>query len=726
MIKSSLKSLVSILSNSALETVYERRRQKIHDRNYRTIAAVLLVGGMLIGLMAFIGGMFFIERDARSYLASRNRVQILDSSDVRWEFGEVDACTANSRDCVPFHPASIIQTQVKSLQQLSEMSFSAKTPKWILLRAKVPYKNWSELSEFLTLVVSLPNVRYYKADAYLNNQKQRSFFLSRPINFVFETSTARNRELDVAIIFESNHNDVFSMGREQPLFVSTQSEFEKYGEYLTLQRSGRGNWVAIVSRITLALFSIGLFLLIDSSPESLGLALFMGAEALGIASRQGWLPLSWLGPMWDLFAASFFTNVGLVFKLYFYINLSRIGGSSLNRWLSVALLWSLPMAYYAMHSANKPSSLYNSVYAAGVLTVTLIGVAACVRSFVFIRRQDLPWRKMALASAAVAGVAPILLSLDVIVPVVITDPNVVDTLNAIHFNSGFLLALSAFFNISSLENRVRALSVVQLKAKQLEMELELARAVQKQHMHAPSLPDDISVECFQSPASYVSGDTYFFNWDGRRKIFTFLLNDVTGHGVQAALKATICNVMADMMFAQAQERPRRIAEDFPLVTYNRLICKYLNDRFKVEDLHSICGGQFFAETGQLLLYRSNSPSPMIIQPSSGEGFDADRCEVVPLALRNGTVTSYQLKPGSVVMLMSDGIMFSSRELSNITRRLTDLTSQVSANDVSLGVIKDLVTKLAENSGRDVDDDKTVLMFKWQPKPGKAKITKFAG
>jgi serine phosphatase RsbU (regulator of sigma subunit) len=726
MIRIISKIITALFSNSALEEIYERRQRKVKGRNNRSVAAVLLVGGVLLGLMAFTGGMFFIERDSRSYLESRNRVTLLDGEEFLWQSAEKDACPQSEKECLPFNLSSVEGLSGTMLSSVRVKSQSSSERRFIRLRLSIPAQSWKGLSEFLTLTISLPNMKYNRAEVYLNREKQRSFFLSRPINFPFETKDKQGQALEVDVLLEATGSEPFALGVTQPAFISTQSEFEKFGEHLVMQRSGRGNWIAVVSRITLALFAIGLFLLIDSSSESLGLALFMGFEALGIAAKHGWLPLSALGPWWDIFTAALFTNMGMIFRVYFYINLARLAGVSLNRWIAGALLWSVPMAYYAMESGNKPESFYNLVYAVGTLVTAVFGIAVCLRSYIYIRQKALHWRHMALLSAAVAAVPALMLATDAIFPKFITGADMIDVVNTLSFNSGFVLALSAFFNISSLENRVKALSLVQLKAKQLEMELELARSVQKQHMRVPKVPDQISVECFQSAASYVSGDTYFFHWDEKNNLFTFLLNDVTGHGVQAALKATICNVIAELIWDQDSGYARSDVKEFRIARYNDLICKYLSERFQVEDLHSICGGEFLLETGELRLYRSNAPSPFILQPVSQTGSTEIKYEVLNVPLRNQLVSNVQLSPGAVVILMSDGILFSSREQANISRRLNELGSTLAGEDLSLEQVKTVITSIVQDTSKSIDDDKTLLMFRWQPRRVHLRRFKVAG
>jgi serine phosphatase RsbU (regulator of sigma subunit) len=132
------------------------------------------------------------------------------------------------------------------------------------------------------------------------------------------------------------------------------------------------------------------------------------------------------------------------------------------------------------------------------------------------------------------------------------------------------------------------------------------------------------------------------------------------------------------------------------------------------------------ETGQLRLYRSNAPSPLILQPVIQQDDKHIKYEVLNVPLRHQTVSDVQLSPGAVVILMSDGILFSSREQANISRRLNDLGSTLGGADLSLEQVKSVITTMAEESSRSIDDDKTLLVFKWHPKRVQLKRYKVAG
>lgn len=715
----------ALTSNTALEEAYEFRRKKVLNTNNRSAFTIVVVTGILLGLLAFIAGMIFVDRDTISYLESRNRVQLLNGLNQDWKFSQTDDCLSESEKCFARMGSSEISMNIIPLLKIGDEFRRGKETQYLRMSLTIPEASWRSMSSYLTLVLSFPRMTYNQAIIYLNGKEQRKFFLSRPLHIPFLTRDFSGKSLDVDIILEIAPDEPFKIGLTTPTFISTQREYEKFIEYEILKTSGRGDWIALVSRMTLALFAIGLFLLVDSSSESLALALFMGFEALGIAAKQGWLPLSWLGPWWDIFAAALFNNMGLVLRLYFYFNLARIGGSSLSRWMMGSGLWAIPMAVYAMFSANKLDTNYQPLVNFTTLTVSTLGAIVCLRSYTFIRNQDLRWRHLALASGALASVPSIVLSLDSLYPNLVVDAWLVNTLKNLQFNSGFVLALSAFFNISSLENRVRALTAVQTKAKQLEMELELGRSVQKQQMIVPDLPSEINVDYFQSAASYVSGDTIFLHWDQERKVFTAILNDVTGHGVHAALKATVCNVMADLVWSKGLKTTDQNSNDSKLPIFNNLICNYLQERFHTKDMHSICGIELMIDQGKAIFYRSNAPFPIIIQPHAKNSESKTEFSVINLALKNDTPTSMELNPGAILVLMSDGITFSSRQQAHIIKELTRIAKDTSGPNLTINDIKAAVTKYAADTADHIDDDKTIVLLQWLPEAVSNRTPKIA-
>jgi hypothetical protein len=709
MVSHFLQFFRTLISDAALARAYEKRRLSSPDKGNRTVANVTLLVALLAGIMTFAGSMIFIERDTQSYLTSRNRVAILNSADVKWSINESSENTCHTdSSCVRDQSNDSRQLRQITWENLRRIKNTSSDKRTYHLRANIGNESWKSLEEFLTLVVSFPVVQHEAATVFLNGALQRHFYLARPMSFPFETLINKGKPLTIDAIITVTPGQSLLTSSAQPFFISTQSEFESFNEYQTLKRSGKGNWIAIVSRITLALFAIGLFLLIDASPESLGLALFMGFEALGIATKQGWMPLSFLGSWWDIFASSLFLNLGVVFRLYFYTQITRLAAKGTKPWFAAAALYAIPMALYAMSSGSKPGSFYNSTFALANLTAALTGLIFSARVLFAIRKQNLRWRHLALLSSVLASIPTILIMADQITGKVFFDSFSSDMLNAAHFNSGFLLALSAFFNISSLENRVLSLSLAKARGDIIEHELELGRTVQRAFLKVPKMPEDFDVVGSHEAAVFVSGDIYFVNWDENDQRLAVVLTDITGHGVQASLKATACYMLASNLWKSRRARDGEIDASrlrSRLGSYHKQSTDLLSLFNDIPDIAAFAGVEVFAREDRAYFYRNNFYSPIILEPDNKGGWT-----VTMPSLQVAELTEYKMTPGTIIAIFSDGFVSGSRQLSRLKQFISERLNHFDGRAESL---KELFSAFDTQNHDRPDDDRTLIVLSWK-------------
>jgi hypothetical protein len=83
-----------------------------------------------------------------------------------------------------------------------------------------------------------------------------------------------------------------------------------------------------------------LFIFIDSAPESLGLALFLGFEALAIGMGQGWIDSKY-----NPFIIHYSYQMGDIFRLYFFLQLARIVQPNPRMWLIIGTILSIPYGF---------------------------------------------------------------------------------------------------------------------------------------------------------------------------------------------------------------------------------------------------------------------------------------------------------------------------------------------------------------------------------------------
>ena len=709
MVSQFLQFFRTLISDADLARAYEKRRLSSPDKGNRTVANVALLLALLLGIMTFVGSMFFIERDTQSYLTSRNRVRVIHTDESTWWIYESsDRSCLSDPTCVKDGSKDLKNIRKVTWDELRRVKNISTTPQTYHLRANVGNSQWKSLEEYLTLVISFPVFQHDAATLFLSGDLQRRFFLGRPLNFPFETSHHKGKSLTIDAIMTVSPGQTLLTSGSQPLFISTQAEFESFNEFQTMRRSGKGNWIAVVSRITLALFAIGLFLMIDASPESLGLALFMGFEALGIATKQGWMPLSFLGAWWDIFASSLFLNLGVVFRMYFYTQITRLAPKATKPWFMAAVIFAVPMALYAMASASKPGGFYNTTFAAANLSVALAGLIFSVRVFFAIRKQNLRWRHMAIFSSILASIPTILIMADQIAGKVFFSSFSSDLLNAAHFNSGFLLALSAFFNISSLENRVLSLSIAKARSDIIEHELELGRTVQRAFLNIPKMPKDFDVVGSHEAAVFVSGDVYFVNWDETDQRLAVVLTDITGHGVQASLKATACYMLASNLWKSRRAGDGRSDASklrSRLSAYHKQSSDLLSLFNEIPDITAFAGVEIFARESRAYLYRNNFYSPIILEPDNKGSW-----VVTMPGLQVAELVEYTITPGTIIAIFSDGFVTGSRQLSRLRLFLSERLSQFDGRASSL---KNLFADFDTQNHDRPDDDRTLIVFTWK-------------
>jgi sigma-B regulation protein RsbU (phosphoserine phosphatase) len=186
------------------------------------------------------------------------------------------------------------------------------------------------------------------------------------------------------------------------------------------------------------------------------------------------------------------------------------------------------------------------------------------------------------------------------------------------------------------------------EARSLEMELELAQAVQRSLL-PQSVPDTphLEIAAFTRPAQIVSGDYFdFFNFAGGAH--GLAIGDVAGHGVSSSLHMASLQALLRTL-APASQDPCEVVEHI-----NRLL------------IHNIGFSTFaslflasFDPGAQMLTYcNAGHNPPLVLRGADGDGAfwlnptgaAIGLVETVPY--RAETV---QLQPGDVLLMYTDGV-----------------------------------------------------------------------
>ena len=213
--------------------------------------------------------------------------------------------------------------------------------------------------------------------------------------------------------------------------------------------------------------------------------------------------------------------------------------------------------------------------------------------------------------------------MQIVTPIVVDIQGVSDMLwfrtwyNLFEAHTPYVFALSTFINVSTLEQRVKALTGAAVQAKLIERELSLGREVQQALFQIPVLPPGISMAFSHEAARYVSGDLIYANHDPVNQTATALLCDVTGHGVQAAIKASICSALCESIWDGSRLRPGDESSRRLEFFYRRALGFFSRTQGSNEVL-AMVGCEVSLPTRKITVYRANALLPMMITRQNRE------------------------------------------------------------------------------------------------------------
>ncbi len=176
---------------------------------------------------------------------------------------------------------------------------------------------------------------------------------------------------------------------------------------------------------------------------------------------------------------------------------------------------------------------------------------------------------------------------------------------ALHLVNRFVTSLN---ETEKLNVALRASLAESMRLAALERELDIARKIQLSNLSRaiPSSPYfDIAVKYV--PTEKIGGDYYTFHSPAPHQVGV-LISDVSGHGVPAALIASMLNVLAGM-FAHLAERPDRLIAEINRNIIHSIENQFITTACAFIDHHS--GKLLFARAGHLPLFILRSGSGQI-------------------------------------------------------------------------------------------------------------------
>ena len=249
----------------------------------------------------------------------------------------------------------------------------------------------------------------------------------------------------------------------------------------------------------------------------------------------------------------------------------------------------------------------------------------------------------------------------------------------------------------------RRFFVAQRELAVVEGEMATARAIQSAILpHAPPVVPEFAIDVRYLPARSVAGDIYdFLRLDERQ--LALLVADVTGHGVSAALIASMVKVAFSSQRDHAS-RPGRV-----LAEMNRVLCGHFEGRF-------VTAACVFldAERSVVRYALAGHPPPLLRKGSTGEIVELREGGLVLGLFPDATypIAEARFDPGDRLLLYTDGVT-EARDRTGAWFGDHELRASVAAHrEESPGEFLDaLLAHLRRWSGRDggrFEDDLTIL------------------
>jgi len=211
------------------------------------------------------------------------------------------------------------------------------------------------------------------------------------------------------------------------------------------------------------------------------------------------------------------------------------------------------------------------------------------------------------------------------------------------------------------------------------------------------------------PASDIAGDTFDFNL--ARDVLHLSLTDAMGHGVAAALAATLCVGS----LRNARSNGASLLEQVALT--NQALVEHAA-KSGLEDFVTGLIGRLDLRTGSMELVNAGH-----IVPYLARGKQLTRVDLyvdLPLGLFGGA--SYRssrvdLEPGDRVVLLTDGMLERNAVNVDIPRAITETRSLHPRE-----AVRALADRVLEATGDALSDDATVLCLDWHGGHGRDRVT----
>ncbi len=145
----------------------------------------------------------------------------------------------------------------------------------------------------------------------------------------------------------------------------------------------------------------------------------------------------------------------------------------------------------------------------------------------------------------------------------------------------------------------------------LQAEIDQAGAVASVFLpHRPPTWSNVQIGAFHKSLWSASGDWYAFEQSADGRLRHFILCDISGHGMQAAIIVSTCKTLINLM---RREKPEAFESTAFVQHYASLLNMTLFQNGQTQHLTTLTGFTIDAETGELWHLSCGHPSPIVIR-----------------------------------------------------------------------------------------------------------------
>jgi hypothetical protein len=692
---------------SMIGSLYEARRKTLGRLNIRNTLTMVFAAS----IVAILAGAFAQRTksvdDWRGFVEKSKDIQLLDPAEVVIKVSSPSLLTCDASCLANRGPnfSNFLKTydDLTVLNRVEPMvqKDNPNIGYWANVNYTIPASELNKAPDrSIMLSVGLSTLRYRSAYLFVNGTFWSRLSDSEPLVVRMHRDALLGKDLNarVSLNLFDRGNAFDPEGKSMPPYIAPTNASRNLEKFLILDRDTRGKVIGTMSRVMIAVFALFLFIVIVSTPEVFGLAMFLGCEAAAIVLGEKWIDLP--ASPWII---HYFYQMGDIFRLYFFIQISRMFKPNTAYWILTASVLSIPYGYFRYKEQEWNIAGLEVIPRLRDFVAGSLGTLLCLAALFSIRSQKIPWRKTALLLGALCSFQQVLGPISHYWPELnkwSLYNQFFTTYEAIYT---YLGVLSALTNISTLEGRVNHLSKEKAHGDMIEQELTLGQAVQRSFLKVPKLSKDYELAHVHDAAVYVSGDIFFTHYNESLSRLTILLCDLTGHGVQAALKATACYMLAKNTWDNPELEKGSSHERF--LRFHNDQQKLLKNFSDTPDIPTFLVLEFNAANESLSQYRVNFHPILIVEPSLFGGWTiADDFQ------EGHHSTARKMSPGSLIATFSDGYVASSRQYKQLVKYLQ---KHLASFDGSAASLRDLIVNFDQSNLDRPIDDRTLVVLSWK-------------